>query len=108
MSPFDTRSWDWDHSDYSGAAVGDSGPWVWWLPLAWRSVADPLAAPAPSCASTATPRRGQPPRQARLHRGLVGASISPAVLWKRLGRPDLGLPDGLIWDSQMTTRCSAW
>ena len=42
MTEFDTHGWVWDHSEYSEAAVGDSGPWVWWLPLAWRAVADPL------------------------------------------------------------------
>ena len=41
MAHFDTERWKWDHSDYSAAAVGDSGPWVWWLPLAWRAAADP-------------------------------------------------------------------
>lgn len=41
---FDTRGWDWDHSDFSESAVSDSGPWVWWLPLAWRAATDPLGA----------------------------------------------------------------
>lgn len=44
MSAFDTCGWNWDHSEYSKAAAGDSGPWVWWLPLAWRAVADPAGA----------------------------------------------------------------
>jgi hypothetical protein len=41
MGALDTRGWKWDHSDYSKPALGDSGPWAWWLPLAWRAVADP-------------------------------------------------------------------
>jgi hypothetical protein len=41
MVDFDTTGWQWDHSDYSKQAVGDAGPWVWWLPQAWRAVADP-------------------------------------------------------------------
>jgi hypothetical protein len=41
MNTFNTGGWDWGHSDYSEAAVGDSGPWIWWLPLAWRAVSDP-------------------------------------------------------------------
>jgi hypothetical protein len=46
MVDFDTTRWEWNHSDYSAAAVGDSGPWVWWLPLAWRAVADQWTAGA--------------------------------------------------------------
>jgi hypothetical protein len=42
MISFDTHGRDWDCSDYSTAAVGDSGPWTWWLPLAWQAVADPV------------------------------------------------------------------
>ena len=41
MSVFDTRDWGWDRSEYSRAALGGGGPWIWWLPLAWRAVADP-------------------------------------------------------------------
>jgi hypothetical protein len=42
MIQFDTRGRAWHHSEYSEAAIGDAGPWVWWLPLAWRAVTDPL------------------------------------------------------------------
>jgi hypothetical protein len=38
----DTHGWAWDRSEYSSVAVGDTGPWVSWLPLAWRAVTDPL------------------------------------------------------------------
>lgn len=41
MGLFDTRGRPWDWSEYSAGALGDAGPWVWWLPLAWRAVADP-------------------------------------------------------------------
>ena len=41
MSTFDTGDRDWTSSEYSSTAVGDRGPWVWWLPVAWRAVADP-------------------------------------------------------------------
>jgi hypothetical protein len=44
MGTFDTPGWDWGYSEYSEVAVADSGPWVWWLPVAWRAVADPLGA----------------------------------------------------------------
>jgi hypothetical protein len=37
---FDTRGRPWDFSPFSELATGDVGPWVWWLPLAWGSIAD--------------------------------------------------------------------
>jgi hypothetical protein len=56
MADFDTARWEWDRSDYSAAAVEDSGPWVWWLPLAWRAVADPTGNhPVPPPPSTREP-----------------------------------------------------
>jgi hypothetical protein len=49
MSVFDMHDWNW--TEYSESALGDGGPWAWWLPLAWRAVADPrgdhLVPPAP-------------------------------------------------------------
>jgi hypothetical protein len=38
----DRDGWAWGHSEYSSVAVGETGPWVSWLPLAWRAVTDPL------------------------------------------------------------------
>jgi hypothetical protein len=40
MEEFDTRGRPWNGSDYSAYALGETGPWVWWLPMAWRAVAD--------------------------------------------------------------------
>jgi hypothetical protein len=39
---FDTSDWEWTHSDHSSSALGDSGPWVWWVPLLWSWIADPM------------------------------------------------------------------
>jgi hypothetical protein len=37
---FDTRGRLCGFSEFSELATGDVGPWVWWLPLAGRSIAD--------------------------------------------------------------------
>src|SRR5262245_43431795 len=83
MGAFDTRSWNYEHSEYSDAAVGDTGHWISWLPLAWRSVADPAGSHAPP----------KPPPPG--HHGYMTAwwGPLPQLLFFGLGwiRPDLGL-----------------
>ena len=56
---FDPAQWGWDHSEYSARAVGDSGPWVSWLPRAWHAVADPSGShPVPPPPSARMPSYG--------------------------------------------------
>jgi hypothetical protein len=91
-SNFDTAGWKWSHSDYSQAATGDSGPWVWWLPLAWRAVADP---------SGDHPLPPPPSAQAPTHAGDHDQHAYAIAWWSPLlhllffgsgwVRPDLGL-----------------
>jgi hypothetical protein len=91
MGDFDTAGWEWDHSDYSRSAVGDSGPWVWWLPYAWQAVADPRGdhrvPPAPTV-------RAAIYKNKQTHSGAI-AWWSPLLQLLFFGsgwvRPDLGL-----------------
>ena len=42
--PWESGEIDWDWSPISPHLIGDSGPWAWSVPFAWRALADPLGA----------------------------------------------------------------
>lgn len=86
LNELDPASRAWEDSLYSERAVGDAGPWIWWLPLAWRAVADPQGThPLP-----------QPPSVTAADRVAVQAAWWTPLLhlaFARMGwaRPDLAL-----------------
>ena len=120
---FDPAQWGWDHSEYSARAVGDSGPWVWWLPRAWHAVADPSGShPVPPPPSARMPSYGEHGNHAHciawwaplLHLLSFGSGwVRPDLglaRWLQLGLPDEDpllrvvarwwgpyLPDVLAW-----------
>lgn len=83
---------DWDWPNRSHAAVGDSGPWVRWLPLAWQAAADP-GTPAVFPDHAVRPRgETDPLRDPDLERNAYWAPLfqltSFGLGWER---PDIGL-----------------